>query len=120
MAYRPQFAMPNAPEGCTYQEFIYAFDASNCPALAALNLTPGQELLHVPLKLEDDADFIWLGVKVEGTTLGILLQTPWTDPLSDGYTPAELFAGNIVPTPLESSVFCPAGAVISLSVKNLA
>ena len=120
MSYRPQFALPPAPEGCTYEEFIYAFDDSNTPALIDIsNLPSGEQIIHIPLHLDGDADFLWLGTKIDGTTLGVKFETPWTEPLSDDYVPATLYAGNIVPTVVEAAVECPAGSVISLSVKNL-
>ena len=120
MSYRPQFAMSRAPEGFTYQEFIYSFDGSNIPALASLSLAPGDELIHIPLKLDNDADFIWLGTKIDGTALGVKFETPWTEPLTDGYCPAPLLAGRHDPYGggWNPRCFCPAGSVISLSLKK--
>ncbi len=119
MSYRPQFPLPGAPEGCTYEEFIYVFDQSNVPALAGLNLASGQVLLHIPLLLDDDADFLWLGTKLSDSPLGIRFETPWTEPLSDDFVPCVLYAGSLVPTMVEPLVECPAGGVISLSLKNV-
>jgi len=119
MAYRPQFPLPEPPEGCRYESFVYCYDESNTPALVGLNLAAGETVLHIPLHLDDDADFIWLGTKLDSSSLGVLFETPWTEPASSDFMPATLFAGNIVPTVVETGVECPAGAVISLSLKNL-
>lgn len=119
MSYRPQFAYPDAPEGCLDEEFIYVFDSSNVPVLGSLSLGPGDSVLHIPLPLDDDADFLWMGTKIDGTSLGIQFETPWTEPLSDTFVPAVLFAGEQVPTVLEAAILCPAGSIISLSLKNL-
>ncbi len=98
---------------------MYCYDESNTPALVGLNLAAGESILHIPLHLDDDADFLWLGVKLDPSELGVLFETPWTEPSSNGFVAATLYAGNIVPTPLEAPIDCPAGAVISLSLKNL-
>ncbi len=119
MPFRSQFVLPGAPGGCLYEEFVYTFDASNCPALVGLALAPGESVLHIPLKLDDDADFLWLGTKVDHTSLGVKMETPWTEPLSDDFVPALLFASNLIPTVVEAAVECPAGSVISLSLKNV-
>lgn len=119
MPYRPQFAIDAEKRGCILEEFVYVFDLSNTPSLNGLNLGPGQSLIHIPLKLDDDADFVWWGTKIDPVSLGVLFETPWTEPLMDDYTPATLYAGNIVPTPMEAPIECPAGSVISLSLKNL-
>lgn len=117
--YRPQFPFPPPPDGCHYESFVYAFDESNTPALAGLNLAAGETVLHIPLLLDEDADFIWFGVKVDPSALGIRIETPWTDPLQDDFTPATLWADPASITPLDAPVECPAGAILSLSLKNL-
>lgn len=123
MPHRPQFAMPGPPPPCGYEAIIYVFDGTNTPALNGIGaLNAGDELQNVPLKLNADEEFIWLGVKlagVSGSVLAVKFQTPWTDPLMDDYTPVDLYAGNVVPTPLEAGVYCPTGSALTVSIKNL-
>ncbi len=121
MAYRPQFALPAPPPGCRYESFVYCFDESNCPALVNLNLAAGESVLHIPLHLDDDAEFLWFATKVDASPLGIYIETPWTEPIMSDYEPATQFAEtDNTPSPLEPYVHCPAGSLISLSLKNLA
>ncbi len=102
-----------------WESFIYAFDPINVPALDGISLSPGQELQHIPLVLESDADFLLCAVKISGTTLQVKLETAWTDPLMDDFLPPSLYASDVFETALEAPIHCPAGSVISLSLRGI-
>lgn len=137
MIYRPQFAYPT-PEGCRDEEFVYNFDGSNTPLLAA-GLSAGQIVEFIPLVFEQDAPFYLRGWKVglvnvvtticppAVTTTFILpdfsikLRDCYENDLMDGYVPAchsgfpmnpVTFNGAALPgppVPLEREIYCPRG-----------
>jgi hypothetical protein len=114
--YRPQFAMPQAPEGFAWQPCIYQFDQNNVPAMGSLALATGQESGHIPLPLDKDAPFTLLGVKIQNGGFNLLLFDPWSNQLMDTYIAPGLYASDVPPfTVLEGpGIELPAGAVLSV------
>ncbi len=134
MMYRPQCAFPAPPPGCVDQRFHYAYDASNCPTLAAGNLAAGAHTGRIPLQTDYDAPFYLRAIQQQASGLELRLETPFSDPLSD--------SGNIVETTnyaftalysecdgaafvtldgdasAEGGIFCPRGGVLNLYLNN--
>lgn len=118
--YRPQFALPAAPKGFTWQPCIYQFDQNNTPALGELVLLSGQETGHIPLPLDPDAPFTLLAAKVTKGRFNLLLFDPWSNQLMDDYSRPELWASEDSPfTVLEGpGIELPAGAVLSVRLQG--
>jgi hypothetical protein len=137
--YRPQFAY-NTPAGCRDIPFVYTFDASNTPYLAAdIN---GLTLDYIGLALEQDAPFYWratqlgpLRIIVAGVTssyalpnYGVYFRDPYDNDLADthvgavrGWFPGAMSISSAwltgLPVPLESEIYCPPGGVINAFLK---
>ena len=110
--YRPQFPIADAPEGFEWVPVIYCFDQTNTPALG-VSLTIGEQTDDIPLVLDSDADFYWMATRIPSTFLRVQLKDPFTDPLSDDFVAAVLFADGEEPTALEApGLHCPAGSSI--------
>jgi hypothetical protein len=114
--YRPQFALPPAPEGFLWQPCIYQFDITNTPALGSLALAKGQESGRIPLELDRDAPFTLLACKIANSGLNIRLTDPWGDEMMDDYVSPALYASELPPaTVLEGpGIEVPAGAVFTV------
>lgn len=120
MAYRPQFALPEAPEGYQDQPIVYVYDSTNTPAFATLGLSPGEASLYIPLPFDNDADFYLCGIKAGGTPYGLQFTDPYHNPLSDDFCPVAVIYDDVQPTPVEPpGLFCPAGSVMQVRFKNL-
>ena len=118
--YRPQFAMPPAPEGFTWQPCIYQFDRTNTPAFGNVILSKGQESPYIPLHLDKDACFVLLATKITADGFNVLLFDPWSNQLMDDYLNASLFAGKLPPaTALEGpGLSVPPGAVFTVRLQG--
>jgi hypothetical protein len=118
--YRPQFAFPAAPEGFTWQPCLYGFDQSNLPALGNLTLATGQESIHIPLRLDDDAPFILRAIKLANSGFNVLLYDPWGNQLMDDYVRPSLYASELPPfTVLEGpGLEVPAGSAFSIRLQG--
>jgi hypothetical protein len=80
--YRPQFAF-KSPVNCEEQRCAYSFDQTNTPRLASI-LTPGSEILYIPLELDKDADFYLRGIQTTAqAALEFRLEDPKGNPLCD-------------------------------------
>jgi len=114
--YRPQFAMPPAPEGFVWQPCVFQFDRSNLPALGNMILTKGQETGHIPLKLDHDAPFVLLAIKLANSGFNVKLTDPWGNDLMDDYVNPALYASNVIPaTILEGpGIEIPVGSVFTI------
>lgn len=133
--YRPQF--PYVTEsGCRYEDFVYYFDGSNVPMLNTS--ISGKRIENIPLPLEQDAPFLWRGVKVGATRVlssgvpsaylspnfNVRLRDCYDNDLSDDYVPATqygfaenplTFSSSLLtgpPAVLEPEIYCPPGGVI--------
>ncbi len=138
--HRPQFAYSTSP-GCRDIPFIYTFDASNTPYLAAdIN---GVSLDYIGLPLEQDAPFFWRGIKlgplrviIAGVTssyalpnYGVYFRDCYDNDIADTHVGAvrswfpqnPLSLGSSLlggpPVPLETEIYCPPGGVIQAFLK---
>jgi hypothetical protein len=125
LTYRPQFAHPGTPEGCSDQSFIYTFDSSNTPALAT-SIPNNAELQGVVLQLDSDAPFFWYGMAFAQMNLLIRLLDPWGNYLEDSYTPMSFYVSPSLSNPVgqlnvirEPGIFCPMGGTVRLDFKNV-
>jgi hypothetical protein len=118
--FRPQFALPAAPDGFVWQPCVYQFDQNNIPALGSLLLASGQETGHIPLALDKDACFTLLGVKIENGGVNVLLFDPFNNQLMDTYVRPALYASEVSPfTALEGpGIEVPAGAVFTVRLQG--
>jgi hypothetical protein len=118
--YRPQFAMPAAPEGFTWQPCMYEFSQNNVPALGSLVLSAGQETGHIPLQLDRDACFLLLAVKMSNGGVNVLLFDPWSNQLMDSYVRPALYASDLSPgTVLEGpGIEVPAGSMFTVRLQG--
>ena len=118
--YRPQFPMPPPPcPGFQWQPCIFQFDQSNLPALGNLTLLPGQESGHIPLKLDRDAPFTLLAVRISDGGVNVLLFDPWANQLADTYLRPALYAGALELTVLEGpGIEVPAGSAFSVRLQG--
>jgi len=118
--YRPQFAMPSAPEGFVWQPCVYQFDKYNLPALGHLTLLPGQESGHIPLRLDKDAPFVLLAIKIQNGGVNVLLFDPWSNQLMDDYVKPALYASEVPPaTVLEGpGIEVPAGSIFTVRLQG--
>lgn len=133
--YRPQFAFATPP-GCRDVKFVYTFDAGNTLVLASdIN---GLTIPFIQLPLEQDAPFVWRGIKagplrtiIAGVTTAYALpnyslrfRDCYENDLTDNYVPATKYAAPMnplainsseltgPPVPLDGEVFCPPGGVV--------
>jgi hypothetical protein len=140
MPYRPQFAY-STPAGCRDIPFVYTFDSSNTPYLAAdIN---NKTIDFIQLALQQDAPFYWRATKlgplrviIGGVTssyalpnYSVYFRDPYDNDLADGRIAAERsgFAENPLafnstmltgpPVPMEQEVYCPPGGVITAFLK---
>jgi hypothetical protein len=138
--YRPQFPY-STPAGCRDVPFVYTFDASNTPYLAAdIN---GKDISFIPLPLDQDVPFYWRATKlgplriiIAGVTssyalpnYGVYFRDPYDNDLADGHVGAVrgFFSQNPLsfnsallsgpPVTLESEIYCPPGGVITAFLK---
>lgn len=118
--YRPQFAMPQAPQGFVYQPCIYQFDQHNIPALGNLSLLPGQETGRIPLRLDHDAPFILLAVQILNGHVNLRLTDPFGNELMDEFLPPVLYASDApFHTVLEGpGIQVPKGAVFQVRLQG--
>jgi hypothetical protein len=119
--FRPQFPLPAPPPGYVWQPCVYQFDKSNVPAFAAVTLVNGEESGHIPLKVDKDASFVLLAVKILFGGVNILLFDPWSDQLMDDYVNPQNYASNVVPaTTLEggNGLQVPAGSVFQVRLQG--
>ena len=118
--YRPQFAMPQAPEGFAWQPCLYQFDQTNLPALGGLALNTGQLTSHIPLLLDRDAPFILLACKISNAGVNVLLFDPWSNQLMDDFVRPALYASGLPPfTVLEGpGIEVPAGSLFSVRLQG--
>src|SRR6266496_4422692 len=117
--YRPQFPMPSPSEGFQWQPCIFQFDQTNLPALGNLNLSPGQESGHIPLRLDRDAPFVLLAVRISDAGLNVLLFDPWSNQLMDDYVRPAIYADGLLMTMLEGpGVEVPAGSMSSVRLQG--
>lgn len=117
--YRPQFPMPAAPQGFTWQPCIYQFSQNNVPALGSLLLSAGQETGHIPLRLDHDACFVLLAVKIENGGVNVLLFDPWSNQLMDTYVKPAEYASASLSSVLEGpGLEVPMGAVFALRLQG--
>jgi hypothetical protein len=138
MSWRPQFVF-STPPGYRDEEFIYYFDRTNTPSLAA------GATQDIGLTLQQDQPFVWRAWEIQNGAAatfnaftGVLDGVRWKDPygnyLSFGFVPTALYTrassglpflatGGLTPSapftqglvvPIEPEIFCPAGAVITL------
>jgi hypothetical protein len=140
--YRPQFVPAPTPQGFHDVDFIAYFDAISTPVLG-ITLQAGAEQLDVPLQLENDADFIFRGIRILATLASerggglpprFQFKTPDGTPLSSKFPalPPRLDqsyrAGglNLGPTgtyelptvPTDAEVLCPASSAFLMNVYN--
>ncbi len=117
--YRPQFPMPEAPPGFIWQPCIFEFDRFNLPALNNISLSPGQESGYIPLRLDHDACFMLLAVKIQNGGFNVLLFDPWLNQLMDTYVAPDLYASDTLPTILEGpGIEVPKGAAFSVRLQG--
>jgi hypothetical protein len=91
--YRPQYAYDPTPEGFEDQDFDYYYDPTNTPALS-LTLTAGIPILNIPLKTQDDAEFLWRGIQASGPSdVGIRIHDPYGNYFSDAFVPLTDYSG---------------------------
>jgi hypothetical protein len=118
--YRPQFPLPPAPDGFAWQPCIFQFDRTNTPALGRLTLGTGQVSGYIPLKLDDDAPFTLLAVRISNAGVSLMLFDPFTNELMEDFVDPRLYASNTVPvTPLEGpGIDVRAGAVFTVRLQG--
>jgi hypothetical protein len=129
MIYRPQYAY-GTPPGYRDEQFHYAFDQSNVPALSKGNLAAAALSQNIPLPLQQDAAFIWRALECEGINnadpvVAVRFRDPYGNYLSDDFVPLDLYvrspglvvAGDL-PVIWEPAIECPAGGIIWLDIKN--
>jgi hypothetical protein len=116
--YRPQFAMPQAPQGFVWQPCIFQFDMTNLPALGSLTLTAGQVSGYIPLGLDPDAPFLLLAVRMSNPGVNVLLFDPWSNQLMDDFVEPPLYGGELLITALEGGIDVPRGAVFSVRLQG--
>lgn len=131
--YRPQFPYPT-PEGCRDEEFVYFFDGDNTPLLN--QSVAGQQILNIPLVLQQDASFFWRGIKLglydslisayAFPNVDVQFQDCYQNMLSDDFVPAShygfpmnplSFNSSLLTGPpfiLEPEIYCPPGGYILL------
>lgn len=120
MAHRPQFSVPNPDPDCSCDPEVFEFDGTNTPGLKVIALNVGDELRDVPLVLDQDGDFLLLGMRIVCTSgVDVLIRDPWTNPLMDDYVPPTLYADFNFVTSDEPGIYCPSGAVFLLSLKRV-
>ena len=114
--YRPQFALPPAPEGFLWQPCVYQFDNTNTPAFGNMVLAKGQESGRIPLELDRDAPFTLLACKAANSGFNIRLTDPWGNELMDDFVSPALYANQVPPaTVLEGpGIEVPPGAVFTI------
>jgi hypothetical protein len=118
--YRPQFAMPPAPDGWVWQTCAYQFDRTNTPAFAAVVLAAGEQTGDIPLHLDKDACFVLLAIKIIADGFNLEIRDPWTNPLMDTFILPDLYASGLPPvTTLEGpGLEVPAGAVFTVRLQG--
>lgn len=117
--YRPQFAMPPAPEGFVWQPCVFQFSQNNVPALGSLLLSAGQETGYIPLRLDHDACFTLLAIKIQNGGVNVLLEDPWSNQLMDSYERPALYASELLPTVLEGpGIEVPAGSIFNVRLQG--
>ena len=118
--FRPQFALPAAPAGWVYQPCVYQFDRTNTPAFASVILASGAQTGDIPLRLDKDACFILLAVKIIADGFDLELRDPWTNPLMDGFISPDLYASGLPPsTAVEGpGLEVPAGAIFTVRLQG--
>ena len=140
--YRHQFVPAPTPQGFHDVDFIAYFDKVSTPVLG-ITLQANAEQLDVPLQLENDADFVFRGIRVyltlseeigAGAPPRVQFKTPNGTPISSKFPalPPRLDqayrAGglNLGPTgvyelptvPTDAEVLCPAGSAFLMNVYN--
>jgi hypothetical protein len=129
MTWHPQRLM-DTPEGWEDQPYIYAFDDTDF----AIALSHGQEVVGLPIEMDQDADFylcsiafIWDGAP---KWLGIRLRDGYGQYMSDDYLSiiGFGFAGSSAAAPFSSAgytdvfempVYLKKGSQLLLDVKNM-
>lgn len=123
----PQFVYPT-PDGFQDQDFVHYYDQlSEALLSSALSLSVGSEIVGIPLTLQNDAPFLWRGVKVNGpTNFGIRFRDQAGNYLSEDYVPLPLgYAPDlqailgVPPVVLEPEIPCHPGGVVWVDVKRL-
>ncbi len=118
--YRPQFAMPAAPDGWVWQPCVYQFDRTNTPAFGNIVLGSGDYSSYIPLHLDKDACFLLLAVKIIADGFNLELYDPFNNPLMDNFLPMDLYAGKLPPTTVLEGpgIESPAGAVFTVRLQG--
>jgi hypothetical protein len=117
MIYRPQFGFPPTPPGFSDETFHYSFDSTTVSILG-LAVTAGAVVNEIALQLQNDAEFICRGLKVQLGTAASNLYMQLKDPfgnclsacpvaLSDYLTGAGIAVVGRMIVPFESEIVCP-------------
>ena len=130
MIYRAQYGFPPTPKGFDDQMFHYSFDSTTVPALG-VSLAAGAYSNDVTLQLQNDAEFILRGIKVQtqagttGSNLSMQIKDPFGNYLSAG--PVDLsrylrgsglaVIGRLI-VPFEAEIVCPIGGFFQLYFYN--
>ena len=128
MIYRAQYGFPPTPKGFQDETFHYSFDSGTVPALGT-SIAAGAYLNDVTLQLQNDAEFILRGIKVQSGTSGSNLALQIKDPfgnylsagpvlLSDYLTGSGLAVIGRLIVPFESEIICPIGGFFQLYFYN--
>lgn len=125
--YRPQMAF-QTPPGFRDEQFHYSFDSTIVPVLATAILA-GQVVNDIYFQLQNDAEFICRGIKVQLATaasnLQLWLKDPFGNYLSQTYIPLATYAtgagtqviGRMI-VPFEPEIACPAGSIFTAFLLN--
>ena len=126
MAYRPQYAYPEPPEGWAEEDFVYYFDSTNTPALAQISVN--EPLSKIPLPLQADAPFKLRGIQISGN-VGNLLMRLWDahgNALAQPLVEADRAYGGSeqgpqpigrLPVVFEPEIPCPAGGFLEIDLE---
>ena len=127
--YRPQFAYPTPP-GYTDLDFDHYFDENTVPQLGTMAT---QNIWGIVLQLDDDADFIWRGIKIPcistnnvPQSIGLQFRAPDGRYITAGFVPLWLYglqSGNSILFEgpgciLESEIYCPKGSAILMDLEG--
>lgn len=117
---RPQFAFPAPPDGFRWQPCVYQFSENNVPSFASIALTSGQQTGHIPLRLDHDAPFILMGIKIQNAGVNVLLSDPFGNELTDDFVEPSEYGSDLPPfTVLEGpGIEVPAGAIFQVRLQG--
>ena len=125
--YRPQMAYTALP-GFRDEEFRYSFDSSNV-AILGVAILAGQVVNDIYLQLQNEAEFICRGIRVQLNTapsdLQLWLKEPFGSYLSQTYIPLATYltgAGAAIcgrmTVVFEPEISCPAGSFFTAFLRN--